>query len=242
MNLCGCVLCLCRFTFEIAPVFILMEETILRKMQEKVGWADEGDGIFCPGVCNHALPIRPNHQRTYTHRALLLGRPVHQLVHANIWSANHVAATKCIKAYGHGLEQGCQTQFPGGRSVCRFLWFPFNQLSIKACKPRCVYSLANQLLDFTKGVENNPKTSRHSGPPGQEFDTCGLEVRLFFRLNGRTGKKCDWRDFDCGMIVGAKRGGLIIIETADLLGFSCTTVYSFFIFTLSLTHTSTHIQ
>ncbi|KAJ8267954.1 hypothetical protein COCON_G00131260 [Conger conger] len=37
------------FTFEIAPVFILMEETILRKMQEKVGWAEEGDGMFCPG-------------------------------------------------------------------------------------------------------------------------------------------------------------------------------------------------
>ncbi|XP_064202588.1 glutamate decarboxylase 1 isoform X1 [Anguilla rostrata] len=43
------------FTFEISPVFILMEETVLRKMQEKVGWADEeGDGIFCPGgsMCN----------------------------------------------------------------------------------------------------------------------------------------------------------------------------------------------
>ncbi|KAJ8337024.1 hypothetical protein SKAU_G00382440 [Synaphobranchus kaupii] len=38
------------FTFEISPVFILMEETVLRKMQEKVGWTDEeGDGIFCPG-------------------------------------------------------------------------------------------------------------------------------------------------------------------------------------------------
>ena len=45
------------------------------------------------------------------------------------------------------IEQGCQTQFPGGHSVCRFLWFPFNQLSIKAWIPRCVYSLANQLLD-----------------------------------------------------------------------------------------------
>ena len=81
------------------------------------------------------------------------------------------------------LRQGCQTQFPGGRSVCRFLWFPFNQLSIKACIPRCVYSLANQLLEWTKGAENNPKTSRHSGPPGLEFDTCALRagpVRIFF--------------------------------------------------------------
>ncbi|XP_048867319.1 glutamate decarboxylase 1 [Brienomyrus brachyistius] len=38
------------FTFEISPVFILMEEVLLKKMREKVGWAHgEGDGIFCPG-------------------------------------------------------------------------------------------------------------------------------------------------------------------------------------------------
>ena len=34
----------------------------------------------------------------------LLGRPVHQLVNANIYSANHVAATKCIKACRCGRE------------------------------------------------------------------------------------------------------------------------------------------
>ena len=37
------------------------------------------------------------------------------------------------------------------------------------------------------------------------------------------GKKCDLSDFDRGMIVGARQGGLSISETADLLGFSCTT-------------------
>ena len=73
------------------------------------------------------------------------------------------------------VEQGCQTQFPEGRSVCRFLWFPFNQLSIKACIPRCVYYFANQLHKWTKGAENNSKSSRHSGPPGLEFDTCDVE-------------------------------------------------------------------
>ncbi|XP_036374781.1 glutamate decarboxylase 1 [Megalops cyprinoides] len=43
------------FTFEISPVFILMEEIVLKKMHEKVGWEeDKGDGIFCPGgsMCN----------------------------------------------------------------------------------------------------------------------------------------------------------------------------------------------
>lgn len=38
------------FTYEVSPVFILMEEVLLRKMQNIVGWPDdEGDGIFCPG-------------------------------------------------------------------------------------------------------------------------------------------------------------------------------------------------
>lgn len=39
-----------RFTYEVSPVFIMMEEVLLKKMQNIVGWSDdEGDGIFCPG-------------------------------------------------------------------------------------------------------------------------------------------------------------------------------------------------
>ena len=37
----------------------------------------------------------------------------------------------------------------------------------------------------------------------------GQEVQLFFRPNDRIGKKCDLSDFDHGMIVGARQGGLI---------------------------------
>uniref|UniRef100_A0A669DBJ8 Glutamate decarboxylase 1 n=1 Tax=Oreochromis niloticus TaxID=8128 RepID=A0A669DBJ8_ORENI len=38
------------FTYEIAPVFVLMEQLTLKKMREIVGWPDgEGDGIFSPG-------------------------------------------------------------------------------------------------------------------------------------------------------------------------------------------------
>nr|XP_023833469.1 glutamate decarboxylase 1-like [Salvelinus alpinus] len=38
------------FTYEVSPVFILMEEVLLRKMQKIVGWSEEeGDGVFCPG-------------------------------------------------------------------------------------------------------------------------------------------------------------------------------------------------
>ncbi len=39
------------------------------------------------------------------------------------------------------------------------------------------------------------------------------------------GKKGDLRDFERGMVVGARRAGLIISKTADLLGFSRTTIF-----------------
>ena len=38
------------------------------------------------------------------------------------------------------------------------------------------------------------------------------------------GNKYDLSDFDHGMIVGARQSGLSISETADLQGFSFTTV------------------
>ena len=38
------------------------------------------------------------------------------------------------------------------------------------------------------------------------------------------GKEGDLRDFERGMVVGARRAGLGMSETADLLGFSPTTI------------------
>ncbi len=38
------------------------------------------------------------------------------------------------------------------------------------------------------------------------------------------GKKGDLSDFERGMIVGARQAGLNISQTADLLGFSHTTI------------------
>ncbi len=38
------------------------------------------------------------------------------------------------------------------------------------------------------------------------------------------GKKVDLSDFERGMVVGARRAGLSISETADLMGFSHTTI------------------
>ncbi|XP_039609846.1 glutamate decarboxylase 2 [Polypterus senegalus] len=38
------------FTYEIAPVFVLLEHVTLKKMREIIGWPDgKGDGIFSPG-------------------------------------------------------------------------------------------------------------------------------------------------------------------------------------------------
>ncbi len=38
------------------------------------------------------------------------------------------------------------------------------------------------------------------------------------------GKKGYLSDFERGMVVGARRAGLSISKTADLLGFPCTTI------------------
>ncbi|KAG7469883.1 hypothetical protein MATL_G00133520 [Megalops atlanticus] len=37
------------YTYEVAPVFVLTEEAVLKKMMEFLGWDNEGDGIFSPG-------------------------------------------------------------------------------------------------------------------------------------------------------------------------------------------------
>ena len=43
-----------RYTFEVAPVFTMMEQVVLDKLQSVVGYED-GDGIFCPGNLNIAI-------------------------------------------------------------------------------------------------------------------------------------------------------------------------------------------
>eukprot|EP00062_Callorhinchus_milii_P024041 gi/632983525/ref/XP_007908690.1/ PREDICTED: cysteine sulfinic acid decarboxylase isoform X1 [Callorhinchus milii] len=37
-----------QYTYEISPVFVLMEDVVLKKLRELIGWMT-GDGIFCPG-------------------------------------------------------------------------------------------------------------------------------------------------------------------------------------------------
>ena len=40
------------FTYEVAPVYNLIEEAVLAKMSKIIGWNEPGDGIFNPGIKN----------------------------------------------------------------------------------------------------------------------------------------------------------------------------------------------
>ncbi len=53
---------------------------------------------------------------------------------------------------------------------------------------------------------------------------CGEDDLLKFKPSIRTGKKGDLSDSERGMVVGARRAALSISQTADLLGFSRTTI------------------
>ncbi|CAK9826464.1 Cysteine sulfinic acid decarboxylase [Anthophora retusa] len=54
------------YTYEVSPVFSLMEEEILREMRKIVGWKDgRGEGIFCPGgsIANgYAINLARHHR------------------------------------------------------------------------------------------------------------------------------------------------------------------------------------
>ncbi len=56
---------------------------------------------------------------------------------------------------------------------------------------------------------------------------CGEDNVLKFKPSIRMGKKGDLSDFERGMVVGARRAGLSISKTVDLLGFSHTTISRF---------------
>lgn len=41
------------YTYEVSPVFVLMEEIVLREMRSIIGWTNcNGDGLFAPGKMN----------------------------------------------------------------------------------------------------------------------------------------------------------------------------------------------
>ena len=83
--------------------------------------------------------------------------------------------------------------FGGGGGVCVHIF-----MHVCVFKHVCVCThLYNILSANHVAVAKCIKACRH-----------GQEVQLFFRLNVRMGKKCDLSDFDHGMIIGARQGGL----------------------------------
>ncbi|KAI5098099.1 hypothetical protein C0J45_11826 [Silurus meridionalis] len=66
-------------------------------------------------------------------------------------------------------------------------------------------------------VDTNPIQAKKACRHGQDD-------LLQFKPSVRMGNKGDLSDFERGMVVGARQAGLSISETADLLGFSCTTI------------------
>ena len=46
----------CRYTYEVAPVFTLMEQVVLGEMCRIVGF-ENGDGVFCPGEATDTSPL-----------------------------------------------------------------------------------------------------------------------------------------------------------------------------------------
>lgn len=49
---------LIRYTYEVSPVFTLMEDAVLRKLIQIIGWEEGGDGLFNAGIYYSTLAIR----------------------------------------------------------------------------------------------------------------------------------------------------------------------------------------
>lgn len=42
-----------RYTYEVSPVFTLMENAVLKKLIQTFGWEEGGDGLFNAGISLH---------------------------------------------------------------------------------------------------------------------------------------------------------------------------------------------
>ncbi|XP_034944687.1 cysteine sulfinic acid decarboxylase [Chelonus insularis] len=65
------------YTYEVSPVFSLMENQVLREMRSIIGWA-KGDGIFCPGgsIANgYAINLARHHKFPKLKESGLAGLP-----------------------------------------------------------------------------------------------------------------------------------------------------------------------
>uniref|UniRef100_A0A3B3T4V0 Glutamate decarboxylase 3 n=1 Tax=Paramormyrops kingsleyae TaxID=1676925 RepID=A0A3B3T4V0_9TELE len=107
------------FTFEISPVFILMEEVLLKKMREKVGWAhEEGDGIFCPGGSMSNLYSILVARHRYFPKTKTQGMTCAPRLALFTSEHSHYSIRKAAGVLGIGTENNKSEKLTGG-------WVPF---------------------------------------------------------------------------------------------------------------------
>ncbi|XP_060848269.1 glutamate decarboxylase isoform X1 [Rhopalosiphum padi] len=92
------------FTYEIAPVFILMENVVLTKMREIIGWKN-GDSIFAPGgsISNMYAFLAARHKMFPGYKEQGLHSIKGQLV---MYTSNqsHYSVKSCASVCGLGTE------------------------------------------------------------------------------------------------------------------------------------------
>ena len=86
------------FTYEIAPVFIMMEHDVLLKMREIIGWS-QGDSILAPGgsISNMYALIIARHKHFPEHKEKGMTAIKSQLI---CYTSKHVSN----KVFGYGSK------------------------------------------------------------------------------------------------------------------------------------------
>ncbi len=99
-------------------------------------------------------------------------------------------------------------------------WWPEGRYSIhfKWCR---YFSFTSCYFKKEKSLQN---CTQHNCFAHVFLYVYGEDDLLKFKPSIRMGKKGDLSDFECGMVVGARRDGLSISKTAVLLVFSHTTI------------------
>lgn len=108
-----------RFTYEIAPVFVLMEQLTLKKMREIVGWpSGEGDGIFSPGLCTSSDP--PPKKKSWPNGSKM-SHPVPIL---SITLSDNIRGNNCIE-FRNAFRNNPTVILQGAPSqTCTASWLP----------------------------------------------------------------------------------------------------------------------
>ncbi|XP_068185339.1 cysteine sulfinic acid decarboxylase [Antennarius striatus] len=105
------------YTYEVAPVFILMEEEVLKRLRQLVGWT-KGDGIFCPG--GSASNMNAMNLARYHHFPEVKSQGLCGLPRLVIFtsSESHYSVKKGAAFLGFGTENAIAVEVDdGGRMI-----------------------------------------------------------------------------------------------------------------------------